>query len=143
LSVNSVARRLIKAHEGLRLTPYRCTEGYLTIGYGRNLETTGISRGEAEAMLDSDIDEAHRSLSFLDFWSDLNDARKAALIDMAFNLGITGLMTFKKMLAALERKDYDAASSEILDSRYAIQVGARAIRIATIIRSGVSPSNHH
>jgi len=138
-----VARRLIKAHEGLRLTPYRCTEGYLTIGYGRNLETTGISRGEAEAMLDSDIDEAHRSLSFLDFWNDLNDARKAALIDMAFNLGITGLMTFKKMLAALERKDYDAASSEILDSRYAIQVGARAIRIATIIRSGVSPSNHH
>ena len=94
-------------------------------------------------MLDSDIAEAHRSLSFLDFWSDLNDARKAALIDMVFNLGITGLMTFKKMLAALERKDYDAASSEILDSRYAIQVGARAIRIATIIRSGVSPSNHH
>ena len=138
-----MARRLIKAHEGLRLTPYRCTEGYLTIGYGRNLETTGISRGEAEAMLDSDIAEAHRSLSFLDFWPDLNDARKAALIDMVFNLGITGLMTFKKMLAALERKDYDTASSEILDSRYAIQVGARAIRIATIIRSGVSPSNHH
>lgn len=129
----------LKRHEGLRLKPYKCTAGKITIGYGRNLEDKGISVSEAELMLSNDIREFESSLEKrLPVYSSskLNQARKDALTNMAFNLGIDGLLKFKNMIAALEAEYYTLAASEMLDSRWAKQVGPRAIELAEQIRTG-------
>lgn len=134
----STAREMIKRHEGLRLKPYRCTAGKLTIGYGRNLEDKGIRQSEAETMLENDINSTVMILSCSHNvpWAVLNDARKAAILDLAFNLGIGGLYKFKRMLSALRSQHYYRAAAELLDSRYATQVATRAKELATIIETG-------
>jgi lysozyme len=123
--------------EGMRLKPYRCTAGKLTIGVGRNLDDRGISREEAETLLDHDI--AAIAADFdraLPWWRGLSEARQRALVNMGFNLGLTRLMGFKQMLAALERGDTATAAAQALDSTWATQVGARAQRIAALLRAG-------
>lgn len=125
----------LKRDEGLRLKPYRDTVGKLTIGYGRNLDDVGITEDEAEYMLEGDIEHVLEQLDrTLPWWNDLNESRKRALVNMAFNLGIGGLLKFKKMLAALKAGDYEHAAVEALDSRWAKQVGQRADRIAELLK---------
>tara|TARA_R110002020_G_C15775951_1_gene728645 strand:+ start:108 stop:524 length:417 start_codon:yes stop_codon:yes gene_type:complete len=128
----------LKRHEGLVLQPYRCTEGKLTIGYGRNLDSNGISKLEAEKMLYNDVDETIDNLNNLipDIMMQLNQARKGVIINMAFNLGIHGLLKFKKMIAALEVGDYDEAAIQMMDSKWARQVGKRAIELSEQMRTG-------
>lgn len=128
---------LIKRHEGLRLKPYRCTEGKLTIGYGRNIEDNGISLYEAEQMLYNDIQKCYTDLEKIPCWKRLDEVRKAVLLDMCFNIGITRLKTFKKMLAALELGAYNRAAKEMLDSKWAKQVKSRATELADIMVKGV------
>lgn len=117
---------LLRAHEGLRLKPYKCTAGKLTIGYGRNLEDNGITENEAEILLATDIQNAYKEVSKFEFWNRLTLDRKAVLVDMCFNMGISKLKTFKKFLSALERANYNVAADEMLDSKWARQVGSRA-----------------
>jgi lysozyme len=108
-----------------RLLPYRCPAGKLSIGYGRNIQDIGLSRVEAEFLLDNDIDSIERSLtSHLPWFAALDDVRKGALINMGF-MGIISLLGFKKMLSALERGDYATAAREALDSKWATDVGPR------------------
>lgn len=127
----------LKRHEGMRLKPYKCTAGKLTIGYGRNLEDKGISKHEAELMLSNDIHEVQDELTKrLPVYFKLNQARKDALANMGFNLGVTGLLKFKKMISALESGDYNLAAAEMLDSRWASQVGQRSKELAEQIRTG-------
>lgn len=127
----------LKRHEGLRLKPYRCTAGKLTIGYGRNLDDKGISEYEAELMLASDIHEVQDALTKrLPVYILLDPVRKDVLANMAFNLGVAGLLKFKNMITALESGDYDAASRHMLDSRWAKQVGSRAGELARQLRKG-------
>ncbi len=129
--------RLLITHEGLRLKPYRDTRGKLTIGVGRNLDDVGITEEEALYLLKNDI---KRVLDFLKerlpYWNGLTETRKMALVDMCFNLGPGGFLSFKKMLAALERGDYEQAAREMLDSRWARQVGRRAEELAEMMREG-------
>ena len=129
--------QLIKKHEGLRLKPYKCTAGKLTIGYGRNIEDNGISQTEAEEMLNNDIQRCYSECIKFKFWDKLNEARQAVIIDMCFNLGITRLKSFKKMLAALQAGNYPKAAAELLDSNYARQVKSRAQENAQILIKGV------
>lgn len=126
----------IKQHEGLKLKPYRCTSGKLTIGYGRNLEAKGISKGEAESMLLSDIAEVEERLVRAGFLSGLNDARKAVLINMAFQLGFNGLSKFRNMLAAVQSEQYVLAASEMLDSLWAKQTPNRAKELSEQMLTG-------
>jgi lysozyme len=126
----------IKQHEGLKLKPYRCTSGKLTIGYGRNLEAKGISKGEAESMLLSDIAEVEERLVRAGFLSGLNDARKAVLINMAFQLGFNGLSKFRNMLAAVQSEQYVLAASEMLDSLWAKQTPSRAKELSEQMLTG-------
>jgi lysozyme len=123
-------------HEGVKLEPYKCTAGKLTIGVGRNIEDIGISEEEAMFLLDSDIarvrDELDRALPW---WSGLSEARRNVLIDMCFNLGISRLLQFKNALTAIEEGRYDDGATEMLDSRWAKQVGARAENLAEAMRS--------
>lgn len=127
---------LIKIHEGLRLKPYRCTADKLTIGYGRNLEDRGISEAEAEMLLRNDIIEVTGQLCMEPYWSQLNIVRQAVLIDMCFNLGYSGLKKFKRFLAALEEGDFRTAAEEMMDSRWAEQVGTRATRLCNLMLTG-------
>lgn len=147
-----VSQRLI-LHEGLRLQPYRCSKGKLTIGVGRCIDTNpftkeeekvigdwqhGITQGMATYLLYNDIKKIYGALKKeISFFKDLDSERQYALIDMAFNLGIYGLLNFKKMLKALKNKNYKQAAKECLNSQYAKEVGKRAERIANTIASGV------
>jgi len=127
----------LKRHEGYRRHPYRCTAGKLTIGFGRNLEDKGISEGEAETLLAGDIAEVRKELfRALPWLNGLPEVRQAVLINMAFNLGVLGLLQFRRMLKAVNQKDYDKAADEMLDSRWAEQVGNRATELAEQMRTG-------
>ena len=131
------AAELIKKHEGLRLKPYKCTAGKLTIGYGRNLEDNGISEYEAETMLYNDIQRCYAECIKFKCWNGLNEARQSVLLDMCYNLGISRLKNFKKMFAALERGEYKTAATEMLDSNWAKQVKGRATELSEIMEKGV------
>ena len=133
-----IATEQLKVDEGLRLQPYRCTAGALTIGYGRNLDAVGITQEEADIMLRADVEIAEKGAQALvgDVWTALSPTRQAVLINMTFNLGRTRLAAFKNFLAALRAADYQTAADEMLDSRWATQVGDRAYRLARQMRNG-------
>lgn len=132
---NSLIGR-VKLHEGKRNFPYRCTAGKLTIGYGRNIEDVGITDEEAEYLLLHDLENAEREASKLDCYKKLNQNRKDILIEMVLNLGYPRLCGFKKMIQALDRGDYDGAANEMLDSKWARDVGDRANTLAYFMRIG-------
>jgi len=129
-------RSQLERHEGLRLKPYRDTVGKLTVGYGRNLDDVGISRDEADFMLDNDMDKVEQQLCTVEDYKALNSVRQTVIANMAFNLGFAGLMGFRNMWSAIGAEDWDRAASEMLDSRWAVQVGGRAIELAEIMRRG-------
>lgn len=125
--------------EGLRLRPYRDAVGVLTIGYGRNLDDVGITQEEAEHLLTNDVVKVTRDCErFFAFWPRLSDVRQRVLANMVFNIGIGRVLGFRKMLAALEHQDWDDAATEMLDSKWAGQVGARADRLALMMRTGLA-----
>lgn len=125
-----------KEYEGLRLKPYTCPAGHLTIGYGHNLEN-GITSDMAEYILSRDLALAQMEVGANVPWAgQLDEARQYVLVDMAFNMGISKLLTFKKFLAALKKKDYATAAKEMLDSRWATQTKRRARELAEIIKKG-------
>jgi lysozyme len=123
--------------EGLRLKPYLCTAGKLTIGIGRNLDDIGITRAEAITLCHNDIDRCIAELdAALPWWRKMSEPRQRAIVNMCFNLGITRLRTFARTLRALEDRRYDDAAKFALESKWARQVGQRAHRIAELIRKG-------
>ena len=145
-------------HEGLRLQVYQDTLGIDTIGIGRNLKDRGISKEEldeldiptighvyeygiteADAMLLAENDvqiveeellRAHPCVEELDA------VRQLVLVDMAFNMGVPRLCKFKKMWNAIHEKKFDAASKEMLDSRWANQVKSRSVKLANAMHNG-------
>lgn len=117
---------------------YQDSESYWTIGIGRLIDRRkggGITREEAEYLLDNDLKTARADLDALaPWWRLLPEDIRRGLVNMSFNLGRNNLSTFKKMFAALEARDYQQASAEALDSKWAQQVGPRAHRIAKLFR---------
>jgi len=135
INMKQIAKQL-ELHEGLRLNPYYCTAGKLTIGVGRNLESNGISKAEAYFMLENDVINVMAELDDqIPWWRDLSEVRKRVLVDMAFNMGTFGLMKFKKTLESIHKGDYASAAEEMLDSKWAKQVGQRAITLSNAMRS--------
>ena len=124
--------------EGLRLKPYRCTAGKLTIGCGRNLDDVGITQKEAVFLLDNDITNAIHGLVVAhgDWFPPLDPVRQAVLVNMVINMGLPRFNGFKKLHAAIKVKDYDGAAVEMLSSRWAEQVGDRALRLSEQMRTG-------
>jgi lysozyme len=124
-------------HEGLRLKPYRCSAGKLTIGVGRNLDDVGLTEEEALLLLGNDISRVITELDQnIPAFSSLDEIRKRVLVDMGFNLGINRLMKFRRMLAALEAGDWSQTAIEMMDSRWARQVGSRAERLKFMMETG-------
>ena len=126
----------IREREGLSFLPYKCPTGHLTIGYGHNLEH-GISKEVAELLLRQDIEIAMKQVkkTFV-WWPKLTEARLFVLVDMVYNMGLSSVYGFKKMLAALQAGDYTKAAKEMLDSKWARQVGKRAKENAQMMETG-------
>jgi lysozyme len=133
-----ILREKIKESEGLRLNLYLDTTENWSIGYGRNLRTNGISEAEANIMLEADL--YHASGQYLRLpWSKvktLNENRRRVIVEMIFNMGLSGVLKFKKMWAAIAKSDFDRAAIEMLDSKWSKQVGNRAVRMADEMREG-------
>jgi len=128
---------MLVRHEGLRLYPYTDTVGKTTIGVGRNIEDRGISSEEAGFLLDNDITYIFQQLSkrAIGVFTSLDEVRQHILIDMAF-MGVEKLLGFHRMWKALERRDFVAAAREMLDSKWASQVGSRATELAAMMEGG-------
>lgn len=128
---------LLVRHEKYMQFPYSDTTGHLTVGIGRNLTDRGVSATEAFYLLGDDVDYFDsKLLQYLRCYSGLSEARQIALVDMCFNLGVQGFLNFKEMIAALEMGDHGRAADEMLNSKWAQQVGDRANVLANIIRTG-------
>ena len=124
-------------HEGLRLKPYNDTVGKLTIGVGRNLDDVGITREEALMLLDNDIAKVRREVNrAFPRFAQLNPVRKNVVLNMVFNIGLPRFRQFKKTIAAIKAKDWEEAASQMLDSRWARQVGRRARELAAMMKTG-------
>jgi lysozyme len=124
--------------EGERLSMYKCSEGYNTVGIGHCLDTKPISQRASRVIFEDDVQDC---LSDLDravpWWRSLSEGRQRALANLCFNMGISRLLGFKNMLAALHKGDYKRAALECLDSRWAKQVQkSRIERILRLIREG-------
>lgn len=133
---NDLKSMLIR-DEGLRLKPYTDSTGHLTVGFGRNLSQVGISLAEAEYLLDHDIARASADVQAALPWvGGLDEARRDVLINLSFNMGIHGLLQFRKMLTAIQAGKWDVAAIELLNSDYHAQVGSRADRLAKQIETG-------
>lgn len=128
------AEALIRRHEGVRLKPYQDSVGKLTIGVGRNLTDRGLSVDEVNILFQNDMVIAGDILDiWCEAWRTFSPACCAALLSMAFNLGGPRLTGFKRMRAALMRRDFTEAAKEALDSKWAAQVPHRAREIAKMI----------
>jgi lysozyme len=126
------AKDLIRKHEGLRLKPYICPAGKVTIGYGRNIQDKGISKVEAELMLNNDVNECVLDLERIfgtDEFDTYSESLQTALIDMRFQLGYYGFRGFKKMILAVKGYDLEKARAEAKDSEWYKQVPDRAKRV--------------
>lgn len=154
----SLEQQLIQ-DEGIRLKPYKDSLGFLTIGVGRNLESNfltpseiayiygkpvckllvkiklrkGISEDAALYLLRNDIEKVKNQLMGFHWHNNIPGAKQEVLQNMCFNMGLPRLLKFKKMIAALEKQDYKTAAEEMLNSKWATQVGQRAIRLAQIM----------
>ena len=139
-------------HEGLRLKPYSCTAGKLSIGIGRNLDDCGISQTEAYVLLENDIQNCEKQLldEIPDIYNGLDEVRKSVLLNMCISipqsrfaplqepcyLGIKGLLEFKNTLAFIGAGDWERAANGMLASKWAKQVGMRAIELSELMRKG-------
>ena len=131
---------MLRKHESVETHAYKCSANKTTIGVGRNIDKNGgigLSQKEIDYLLASDVERVEAELSqAFNWYDDLNDPRKDAMMDMCFNMGLPRLSKFKKSLAAMARGDYKTASAEFLDSRWATQVGMRSVTISEMIRTG-------
>jgi lysozyme len=130
---------MLRLHEGVRYKVYLCSEGYETIGVGRNISEggLGLSKDEVDFLLVNDIKRVQDELTRNFPWFlDLNEARRDAMVDICFNLGLTRLRSFANALEAMSYGQYEIAANEFMDSRWSQQVGNRAVEVTEMIRTG-------
>jgi lysozyme len=137
MSAVDLAVARLKVDEGFRAQKYLDTVGKTTIGYGFNVDA-GITQTAATALLVAQATELWQQLSTYGWWGTIDDARASVLVELAFNLGPTGLLHFPRMLSAIGAKDWDTAATELLDSDAARQLPARYNALAVILRSGLA-----
>jgi lysozyme len=132
----------LRLHEGVEHKPYKCTAGYLTIGVGRNIEERGLSDDEIDYILNNDVNIATDELvDTFDWYADLDDVRQRVVVDMVFNLGMPRFKQFQNMISAIEAGDWSEAAAQMMDSRWAKQVGARAERLRDMMETGEDSSD--
>lgn len=133
--MSELTQMLIR-HEGLKHFAYRDSVGKITIGVGRNLEDRGITEDEAMYLLENDIADFTKQLSERLYWFDTQPEKvKMVMVDMCFNMGLGGLLTFHNTLEHIKNGNYPEASKDMLNSKWAIETGVRAIDLADIMKS--------
>lgn len=136
---DAAARAQLRRHEGVRPEPYLDTRGKLTIGVGRCLSTKPLKPCEIEYLFEQDFQDAEedaRALVGESLFDALSDTRKAVMVNMAFNLGLTGLRKFTRFLLAVKEARYQDAAKEMLGSLWAQQVRDRAFELAKQMELG-------
>jgi len=149
--------KMIAIHEGIVLSVYQDHLGINTVGIGRNLDDRGITDGELlfmnktmDDIYDNGLTEEEayylcmndiaivekELLASKPIVNRLNAVRQMILIDMAFNMGVPRLMQFKNMWLAIEKVNYLLACEEMIDSRWAGQVGSRAMKLSVAMKNG-------
>ena len=156
---------MLKQHEGLRLSPYKCTANKITIGYGCNIQDTenaqmlkfynlmsfdeivacmdmqedfSITEETAETILKVQLERTEKEAKkLIPNFEQLSQDRQDAMTDMLFNLGATKFLKFRKMLAALEAKNYKEAAKQMLDSKWSKQVKKRAQVLALMMKLNI------
>lgn len=131
-----ILRARLTRTEGRRNRPYTDTVGKVTIGIGHNLTDKGITDEIVELLFSQDVTEAAQAASTLPVYNNLDPIRQTVLIDMVFNMGLESVVDFRNTLSYLQRSDFDGAADQMLLSKWAKQVGSRAIELANIIRTG-------
>ncbi len=130
----------LKRDEGQILHAYQDSLGYWTIGVGRLIDARrggGITPSESDYLLANDIESKRQELyQALPWTATMDEVRRAVLLNMAFNLGVAGLLAFKQTLAHVQRGEWPNAAAEMLQSTWATQVGDRAHRLAQQLESG-------
>ena len=137
------SEELIRRHEGTKMfdgrhVPYKCSAGVLTIGYGRNLEK-GLSEAAAQFLFTEDMAEIRKQLSTWKTYILLDEVRQAVVENMVFNLGWTKFNQFERTMQALTNHQYSDAADYMLQSRWAKQVGKRAVELSEMMRTGEWP----
>ena len=131
---------MLKRHEGVETHAYKCTAGKITIGVGRNIDPDGglgLLPKEIEYLLQNDVDRVEQELvNSLPWFEYVEWQRMDALVNICFNLGLPRFLKFKKALAAAEDQNWELCADEFMDSKWATQVGQRAIEVTTLIRTG-------
>ena len=130
---------MIKHHEGVVPHAYQDSRGYWTIGVGRLIDESlggGLSDAEIDYLLANDIKRCRAEAEQYPWFNKMNEPRQAVILSMLFNLGRPNFDKFQNMHASLLVGDYTLASHEMLDSRWAKQVGKRAEEMAGMMLSG-------
>ena len=130
----------LEIEEGFSATCYTCSAGQHTIGFGRNIDPSGgmgISESEAGMLLRNDVERTIGECKRWSWFDDLDPARQSVMVQMCFQLGYPRMSNFNRMLTAMSVRDYTTAAFELLDSRFAKQVPARANRLADKLRGDV------
>ena len=123
--------------EAKRNKPYKCSAGKTTIGVGRNLDDKGLSSAEIDVLLENDMADAVADCrAIFKNFDDIDETRSNALANMAFNLGKTRFLAFKKMIAAVDARNWPEAAKQAKESAWYRQVGNRAARICVALESG-------
>jgi lysozyme len=130
----------LKRHEGVKYYVYRDHLGYETIGVGRCINRAvglGLSPDEVEYLLINDVQRCIEELDgAFEWFKDLDEVRREAMINLCFNLGLTKLRKFVNALEAMKQRNYNKAATEFLNSKWANQVGERSREVAQMIRTG-------
>lgn len=142
LSIKEKHLELLKQQEGYRQYAYHDTKGILTVGYGRNLESRGVSKIEASYLLTNDVEAAYFDLNRkFEWFKTLDDITQGVLVNMVVNMGIAKFSHFERMIDALESNNHEGASREMLSSLWARQVGKRANILSNIMLNNRFPDN--
>lgn len=130
---------MLKGQEGYRSHIYFDSRRFHTIGYGTNLDV-GITQTQAAALLTLALDDKRKSLESLVWYNTLDLVRQDVIENMAYNMGITALAGFRKMIDAVMAEDWDTAADQMKQSIWAEEVGNRAVVLAEIMRVGAYPA---
>lgn len=158
MSTTDPLEQEIDSQEGERAAPYKDSRGLWTVGEGRCLETAPLTGAEWKYLLDNGLIDVNLEKAGADWlegqiidaitaklaatfswWPTITQARRDALIDMAYQMGVPKLLTFSQMLRAITYQDWPTVYEQALASDWAQQTPARAQQVAAQLRDGVYP----
>ena len=126
----------IKKHEGFKHRVYKCTEGYDTIGYGFAIKDLVIEKDIADLILMKKLHTLlQRVMVAFSWFESMPPEVKDVVLNMCYQLGLSGFSKFKKTIYLLETEQFEEASVEMLDSLWAKQTPNRAKELSEIVRS--------